>query len=134
MSSGSHDYGAGDAVTTVANALARVAGSDVGRNLEPGADLVACPSVGIEPSAPWAAFVKIGRKEIRVAWRMRIIVGRWAPGPALGLAVETYRQAAPALRLRGFDVGTLDAPSVATIAGADYLLATFTVTVTDKET
>jgi hypothetical protein len=127
------DYGAGAAVDVVADALAALVPGDVGRNREPGADLVACPSVGIEPAAPWAAFIKIGRAEIRVQWRIRIIVSRWEPGPALNLAVDTYRLAAPDLRLHGFDVSTLDAPSVARIAGAEYLLATFTVTATFKE-
>jgi hypothetical protein len=134
MPSGSPDYGAVGAVTIAGDALARVAvGSDVGRNTEPGADLVACPSVGIEPAAPWAAFPKIGRREIRVAWRVRLIVSRWGQAPALAMALDTYRQAAPDLRLSGYDVAPLDAPTVARIGGLEYLLATFTVFATFKE-
>jgi hypothetical protein len=127
------DYGAAAAVDTTADALAALVPTDVGRNREPGADLVSCPSVGIEPAAPFAAFPKIGRGEIRVQWRIRIIASRWEPGPALSLAVDTYRLAAPDLRLRGFDVSTLDAPTVARIAGLEYLLVTFSVTASFKE-
>jgi hypothetical protein len=134
MPSASPDYGAGQAVGIVADALdALLAVEKAGRNPQPAADLVACPSVGIEPAAPFAEFLKIGRRELRVQWRVRVIASRWEPGPALALAVETYRTAAPGLRQAGFDVASLDAPTVARIAGAEYLLSTFNVSAAFKE-
>lgn len=115
-------------VGIVADALATLVETEPGRVPEPGADLTSSPAVGIEPAAPWAVWRKIGR-ELAVAWRLRIIVGRWETGPALDVALETYRLAAPPLRLAGFDVGPLEAPTVVQLAGnLPHLLAAFPIT------
>lgn len=128
------DYGLALAVDTVAAALAaELGGTAPGRSYEPGADLNSAPAVGIEPSAPWAEFRTIGGRCLEVAWRMRVLLGRWESAASLNLALRTYRRAAPQLRRSGFGVASLDAPTVATVAGQPHLLATFTVAATSKE-
>jgi hypothetical protein len=127
------DLGLALAVDTVADVLADLTETAPGRNYEPGADLTASPAVGIEPSAPWCQFRHVGRSMV-VSWRMRLIVGRWEAGAQLNLAARAYALAASPLRLAGFDVGALEAPAVATIAGQPYLAAAFPVALVIKET
>lgn len=128
------DYGAGLAVDIVADAMAATIGAapEVGRNRQPGADLSSSPAAGIEAAAPWATFARLGRC-VTVAWRLRMILGRWETGASLALALDAYRAAAPPLRAAGFDVGPLEAPAVATIANQPYLVAAFPAYLTLKE-
>lgn len=126
------DYGAAVAVQLAADALTATAGVTAGANPEPGAELAAAPSASIEPAAPWAQFQRLGRC-LTIAWRLRLVMGRWQQAAQLGAALDAYQAAAPGLRAAGFDVGPLEAPAVADIGGQPYLVAAFPIYLTVKE-
>lgn len=113
------------AVTAVAEVIRGLTGKPTAEGLAD--DLTASPAVTIEPAAPWARYPKVGPC-LEVAWRVRLVLGRWDAGPALELALATYAGAAAQLRALGWSVDPLEAPVAVEIAGVAQLVTTFRIT------